>query len=84
MKVSAEILSYFFQYKDPPRTSPKNVTFNCDVFKKATEENVLTSAILKEFIQSQAAAWDYHTLKTSHNILTALKPKKPENTKVTS
>jgi len=47
----------------------------------------LTKAILKQFDQSQSAqdaAWDYHTLKRSHETLSALKGAKPENTKVTS
>lgn len=82
LKVSVEILFYFFQFKDPPRTPPQNTMFNYEVFKKTTKENVLTRAILKQFIQ--AAAWDYHTLRASHDTLKALKPKKPENTKVTS
>jgi hypothetical protein len=58
--------------------------FSYEVFKKTTKENILTRVILKQFIHSQAAAWDYHTLTASHDTLKALKPKKPENTKVTS
>ena len=81
------LLKFFFQFKVPSQAPPKNVVFNYDVFKETTKENVLTKAILKQFVQIQSArdaAWDYHTLKRSYDTLRALKGVKPENTKVTS
>ena len=81
------LLTFFFQFKVPPQAPPKNVVFNYDVFKETIKENVLTKAILKQFLQNQVArdaAWDYHTLRISHDLLKTLKSKKSENTKVTS
>ena len=79
-----ELKSTLVEFKDPPRAPHKNDMVTYEVFKKVTKENVLTKAILKQFVENQSArdaAWDYHTLKISYDSLNALKGVKPENTK---
>lgn len=63
-----------FQFRKPPSTPPKDYPFNCDLFAKSVNDNVLTRAIISQFVKGGAlnAAWEYFTLERSSDSHQAL------------